>query len=356
MSNKGEDSRKFAQTFLLAPQEFGYYVHNDIFRLLKEDVDDSDLGDDPHHLPREDTLFSHNAPQQQQQTGAVSTPQPKQTNGNSHAAPTAEPEIKQQKMHAPVEEVIASPTQTPAASQPEPTAERSEAVETIAKPPPSATVSSASEPSQAQETAAVAEEKIPKVAAPAEPVKPAAPLSWAARAAANAAKTATAAVVNKVAPVVASATAPAPTAAQKKQPAEQAATAATNTQQQHGNEASKSAFLKSLTPTMSEETIRRELGKHGAFKTVEINRAKKCGFVDYLSTGACASAIKQHLFDIDGETLQVEERRKDVNPGKGPYGGKKFDKSGRGSPRVGGGNGARTQQQGTARTSTPAAK
>lgn len=40
MSNKGSASQKFAQTFFLAEQPNGYYVLNDIFRYLKEDLED----------------------------------------------------------------------------------------------------------------------------------------------------------------------------------------------------------------------------------------------------------------------------------------------------------------------------
>ncbi|KAJ3044220.1 hypothetical protein HDV00_002898 [Rhizophlyctis rosea] len=42
MSNKGQASHKFAQTFFLAEQPNGYYVLNDIFRFLKEDIDDNE--------------------------------------------------------------------------------------------------------------------------------------------------------------------------------------------------------------------------------------------------------------------------------------------------------------------------
>ncbi|KAJ3112635.1 hypothetical protein HDU96_004357 [Phlyctochytrium bullatum] len=39
MSNKGGASHKFAQTFVLAQQTSGYFVYNDMFRFLKEDID-----------------------------------------------------------------------------------------------------------------------------------------------------------------------------------------------------------------------------------------------------------------------------------------------------------------------------
>ncbi len=49
MSNKGDASHKFAQTIVLAEQPNGYYVLNDIFRYLKEDIDahGSTAYDDP---------------------------------------------------------------------------------------------------------------------------------------------------------------------------------------------------------------------------------------------------------------------------------------------------------------------
>ncbi|KAI9199254.1 uncharacterized protein BJ171DRAFT_427865, partial [Polychytrium aggregatum] len=39
MSNNGGPSHKFSQSFVLAEQPNGYYVRNDIFRFLKEDID-----------------------------------------------------------------------------------------------------------------------------------------------------------------------------------------------------------------------------------------------------------------------------------------------------------------------------
>jgi hypothetical protein len=39
ISNKGGASHKFAQTFVLAEQPSGYFVYNDMFRYLKEDID-----------------------------------------------------------------------------------------------------------------------------------------------------------------------------------------------------------------------------------------------------------------------------------------------------------------------------
>lgn len=45
MSNKNRSAHKFVQTFFLAPQPKGYYILNDIFRVLKEDTDEDEVED-----------------------------------------------------------------------------------------------------------------------------------------------------------------------------------------------------------------------------------------------------------------------------------------------------------------------
>lgn len=46
MSNRGGPSQKFVQTFFLAEQKSGYFVLNDIFRFLKEDIIDESVEDE----------------------------------------------------------------------------------------------------------------------------------------------------------------------------------------------------------------------------------------------------------------------------------------------------------------------
>ncbi|KAJ3142495.1 hypothetical protein HK101_003301, partial [Irineochytrium annulatum] len=50
MSNKGGASHKFAQSFVLAQQPSGYFVYNDMFRFLKEDID-NDYEDSADPVP-----------------------------------------------------------------------------------------------------------------------------------------------------------------------------------------------------------------------------------------------------------------------------------------------------------------
>ncbi|KAJ3225797.1 hypothetical protein HK099_006195 [Clydaea vesicula] len=60
MSNMGGSSHKFAQTFFLAEQPSGYYVLNDIFRYLKEDIDNEyEESADPTHDTSNDAASNH---------------------------------------------------------------------------------------------------------------------------------------------------------------------------------------------------------------------------------------------------------------------------------------------------------
>jgi len=49
MSNSGESAKSFVQTFVLAEQPTGYYLHNDIFRFLKEDSEVESTDFEPVH-------------------------------------------------------------------------------------------------------------------------------------------------------------------------------------------------------------------------------------------------------------------------------------------------------------------
>ncbi|TPX56011.1 hypothetical protein PhCBS80983_g04877 [Powellomyces hirtus] len=79
MSNNGGASHKFAQTFFLAEQPNGYYVLNDIFRFLKEDIDNEyEEAEDPTGGL---DLMDNYAPEEP-------------VHPSSHEVPSAEPEQK----------------------------------------------------------------------------------------------------------------------------------------------------------------------------------------------------------------------------------------------------------------------
>lgn len=357
ISNDGQESRKFAQSFGLAPQEKGFYVQNDIFRFLKEDVD-SESGDDQHYdhaikdssasfhneatekddaqkwnkgsatqadalydkkqpAHEKSTLFSHNVSAEQ---AAQSSTQPKSVvqdihlNGQSSETVSVIEKAAAGPAHAAenlAQEVVLSPPQTPVSDEqsvPKPTEQISEAVEAIAAEPKT-------------------EVKHPEVA------KPSIPMSWAARAAQSAAASkASAPAPAKAAPAKPVAVKPAPVAESERRAQSSGGAAQADV--------TRSAFLKNVSPKMTDEAIRSALKKFGEFKNVEINRSRLCGFVDYLEPSSCAAAIKTGRLTIDGETFSVEERRRDVNGRIGPK-EKKSDNRG--------GDATRGARNGTAR-------
>lgn len=336
ISNDGQESRKFAQTFCLAPQEKGYYVYNDIFRFLKEDVE-SEFGDEPlvesagghQQVPVEvepkingnvgkETLFSHEVSVPQQTTAATIPAKTEAAheidpanhfNGEVSNAVADIEKAAAEPAHEPLElkqEVVPSPVQTPAApvNAPEQAAQTSAAVEAVAAPPEKKEESS----------------------------KTSAPMSWAARIAANAK-----AAVPALAKPAATPKPAAPKAAAVSDTTERKSAPAANPKEA---DVTRSAFLKNISSKMTDEAIRSALKKFGEFKNVEINRSRSCGFVDFLEPTSCAAAIKHNRVVINGETFLVEERRRDVNGKIGPK-EKKYDqnKDIRGSDAARGGRG-----------------
>lgn len=303
LSNDGQGSKKFAQTFCLAPQESGFYVYNDIFRFLKDEVD-SESGDEQHFEPasstttaepvtngaEKDTLFSHEVPASQSGSAAAQAEITPDTHfsGSTSAAVAEIEKAATESIHAPLEtaqEVVPSPVSTPVAvtEQPKADSQSSAAVEAIAEP---------------------------AVEAQPEIVKPAAPMSWAARAAANAAKASAPAAAKQATPKSASAKAVTTVSDAERKPTGSGNAAVADV--------TRSAFLKGISAKMTEESIRTALKQFGEFKNVEINRSKSCGFVDYLEAASCAAAIKANHVTISGETMLVEERKRDSNGKIGP--------------------------------------
>lgn len=337
ISNDGQESRKFAQTFCLAPQESGYYVYNDIFRFLKEDVE-SEFGDEQQHYEavatgpsssssymevsasEKTTLFSHDVPSPQ--ATPVPNPAAQQVsqavpdthfNGDTSEAVAEIEKAAAEPAHAPAElteEILPTPVQTPLAND--------VSDDSVADQTSAAVEAIAVEPST--------EAKQP------EPAKPAVPMSWAARAAQNAISKVLPSVVPKTTTPKPAAPKPATTNDSDRKPQSSGGAAVADV--------TRSAFLKNISPKMSDEAIRAALKKFGDFKNVEINRSRSCGFVDYLEPASCAAAIKSNRIVINGETFSVEERRRDVNGKIGPK-EKRFDNRGGDSSRGGRGGAAR---------------
>jgi len=121
MSNKGGPSHKFAQTFFLAKQPAGYFVLNDIFRYLKEDIDNTD-----YH--QEVAQKSPSPPPQLQQTNSQKSYSPNPVSKPMQSPPKPQPTTPVIHHH-PIVEPISAPVAAP-------TVAPTPAVERIPSPPP----------------------------------------------------------------------------------------------------------------------------------------------------------------------------------------------------------------------------
>ncbi len=261
MSNDSRPSQKFAQTFFLAQQEKGFYVLNDIFRYLKEDVD-SEYGDPAEAgyeaVPTEEPSVPATAHASADAYGSTSQFNPLLVNqgtdipsqSGSVAAPEATIEPPRAEESATTDSnsaVVANLEQAADETQPSKDA---------------GSISPAPSPRPVEPTPTAQGMKVDEpAAAPAQetPAPPKGPMSWAARAAASKA----------AAPKVMSTPAPRPVAASVVEAEKRTEPAPTN-----GNYEIKSAFLKNVSAKMSDDAIKQALAKFGSLKGVEINRTK----------------------------------------------------------------------------------
>ncbi|KAJ3222365.1 hypothetical protein HDU81_009944, partial [Chytriomyces hyalinus] len=138
MSNRGGESHKFCQCFVLAEQPSGYFVYNDMFRFLKEDIQEEyDEPVDPMH----ENEYYHSLNQQQilQQT---------YHNNELEASIPAVPVAATIATPPPAGQRARSPS--PAKKQPTPTP----AAASVVTPPVEATPTRARTPSPAKKDAA----------------------------------------------------------------------------------------------------------------------------------------------------------------------------------------------------------
>lgn len=259
MSNNNGPWRKFAQTFFLAEQPNGYYVLNDIFRYLKDDVESNDI-------PAE----------------AVAAQEATKAPKVAEKTPAAQPEKQA----------------APAPAQEEPKA---------ANPAPAA----AQAPAE-QKTASAA---APAAAAPA----PSGPKTWANLAATGAGKWGNAA---SDARGVSEAGKPAPAAAQAVAPATAApgTAGAQGTQRRGANAqgATPQVFVKNVVaPHVTAESLRVALEAFGPVKDVQVNAGKEFAFAEFNSADAARRAIGANGVRIGEWTVVVEKRRPTERSGGG---------------------------------------
>ncbi|WWD15851.1 hypothetical protein CI109_100275 [Kwoniella shandongensis] len=329
MSNNNGPWRKFTQTFFLAEQPNGYFVLNDIFRYLKEDVDeDEEVEEEPAAAEQAQPQATEpEAPAAPAQAEPVEAPKASEELPQEPAsAPAAEPEP----VSAPaqvneevvgVEAVVASvpdkdispsepslAVEEPITSAPSPPAEETPApaAPKAASPAPAAPKAAAPSAPAANGTSAPA-----PAAAPAAPAAPPKPKTWASLAASSAGRTWGSIAATNVQPVVSTPAAPLPQ--KKEEPAAPAAPAAaaapaasTSTDKQHPfyTNATRvqtphcfvklpnwSAESQHGGETMSENDLRNAAARFGEVKKVEIVKSKACAFVEFVRVESARKAI-----------------------------------------------------------------
>ncbi|CAN6674600.1 hypothetical protein TRVA0_057S00826 [Trichomonascus vanleenenianus] len=304
MSNRGGPSQKFVQTFFLATQPQGYYVMNDIFRFLKEDVvdyeeEEQESGVNGHH---ESSLFSQEiSSEAQQQQQQQPQPQPQQPQEPEEATPQEEAKP------------VAAETETKETE----TKQEEEVKEQQAEP---AVATSEPEP-------AVAEEPTPEQQATPEPAEPPKPIpavpagvSWAARL-----KTSAPAPKEKSEDTSAAHAAPASptptpsasisptTSATAASPSAAAAAAAAN-----GSGSSKggkkpefhSAYLKHVTFKVDDVLLKKALDKIGKVTHFQVEKSKQCAFVDFVDAETLKAALDVHELRVGDQVVLIEERKR----------------------------------------------
>ncbi|ERT01854.1 hypothetical protein HMPREF1624_00148 [Sporothrix schenckii ATCC 58251] len=385
ISNKSEDSRKFVQTFVLAEQQSGYFVLNDIFRYIKEEEAEST------------EAAAAAAPAEEEKAAAAEEAKPEETQApavKAVEADAAKPKLDAAVVNKKLEEVSAEKASAvPAVATPADPAPAKAVVPAIPAVPAVATPASAPAPAPAAYTEKVAQEvaeeeqkktetpkepastpaaapaapaavpatasaaaAAPVAAAPTEPEKPKGPpkpMTWASRAAAAAGPARPVAVPKPAAAAAAASASPAsstaapakPAAAATVAPAAVAAakaadadakdsgewqTAGADSKRQNRPQSisgppqdkdSALGYIKYVTDKVDEATLRSHLETFGPVVYFDISRTKNCAFIEFGSTAGYQAAVAANPHTINGETIVVEARR----PKAGAYGGSNYN-------------------------------
>jgi hypothetical protein len=310
MSNKSQPHRKFVQTFVLASQTNGYFVLNDIFRYIKDDVDEEEAG------------AAEEAQEQEEQPVASETVHVEASGTEEEVKEEVLKQVEQKLEELTSEEKVpeAEKEEAPAAAvNGTPVPESADDAET--EEAPAAAVSAPTEVKAEEIEAAVAQEDLepekpldpaptpkaeaPVAATPSAPPKPAVPRSWAQLAAGNQAKAAAAAAAApaaRQAPTASSQpkSAAAPAAATPTQSAQARETSPDSQKegsqggwqtagQEHsrkqsraqnapavGNDGRVRAFVKNVTEDVEADLLKSVLAKFGEIVYFDVARQKVC--------------------------------------------------------------------------------
>ncbi|KAF9290782.1 hypothetical protein BGZ68_006016 [Mortierella alpina] len=320
MSNRGGIAQQFVQTFFLAEQPQGYYVLNDIFRFLKDDI----VEDEEQEVAEE---ASTEPPSEQ----PVATMETKAETAPIEAVPALEPTVAQVPTKAVTQEKHQAHASTPSAAVDDKktadkkadkkTDRKSEAKETKkteakkeAEP-----VDNVTEPVKAEAASAPTPAPV-AAAAPVEdastvPAGPPKPKTWANLAAVNSNHWGAQASATKGASV------PAPQPAPKAQTKPHTAGQSQGQGQQvktpgiraNGREEYHSIYIKNVTERMSLDMLRESFSKFGKVTHLEYTHKRNCAFLDFSTPDAMNAALKQNTVPVGNEIVLAEERRRGSN-------------------------------------------
>ncbi|ORX99154.1 NTF2-domain-containing protein [Basidiobolus meristosporus CBS 931.73] len=335
MSNKGGPSQKFAQTFFLAEQPNGYFVLNDIFRFLKEEIDEeldyeTDIVEDPSKASQPPTT-----------TAAAEAPPTEPT-------PIAEPVLDTKPTVAVEEPSAVEPAAAAVVEEKlEPQTDATdEPADNKAPKPTEANGTTEQSPTTPAEKASESAkpditEKEQPAAAPSTEAKPAFK-SWANLAANGRDKwgSQVADIRGTVSSVSGQKPQPnqpttqqqpaqnqSPQQPQPSQPTPQPT--APSTQQQpaqpqrnvrqensfnrsngYKQDENLSVFVKGVHEGMTQEMFKASFSSVGTVKAVDVIVPKNCAFVEFTTSEAYKKAIAQNIFVVNGQNVYAEERRK----------------------------------------------
>ncbi|KAJ2059217.1 hypothetical protein GGI17_004526 [Coemansia sp. S146] len=304
MSNNGQSSRRFAQTFLLVEQPGGYYLHNDILRYLKDDLEERE----PATAPVSASVAEAEAPAVAASLEADSVVAPAiavctkkdekvdadepikpadAPSATDAAAAVAEVLTPAVEIKAAVAEAVAAPvTAAPAAVS----------TPTNAKPEP--------KPKASREKPAASE--APKAEKPAAPV-PSKPTSWANLAANDSSKWGN--TISKVGGTVApAAVVSGAGAAAGSDPSSRVSTPASGAREPRRKDVF-SVFLKNVPRGSPINAIKFACRGFGQLVYVDYNSSKTSAIVDFGTEAARQAALNAGTVMITGVHVTIEERR-----------------------------------------------
>ncbi|KAJ2829013.1 hypothetical protein IWW50_001085 [Coemansia erecta] len=295
--------RRFAQTFFLAEQPSGYYLHNDILRYLNDDIEDSEP------------------------VAAITT-------ATTEAAPAAEPVKEAAKPTEPVApkkdekvEVAEAPKPT-AAEVAKPVAEKKP--EAAAKPAPAAE-SKPRAPKEKPAAPAAAPAEAAKTEQPAAAPVPAKPTSWANLAADGSGKwgSTMAKVEGTVAPAANAAGTPPP----------RTSTPSSGARDARRKPEQPSVFLKNIPQGTSIVQLKAAMKKFGLSAYVDYSPSRTTGVAEYATEEEKKAALDAGEVTVGDHKVIIEERRLRQGSGRrdGGPGGKQTGSQGS-SARAGSGD------------------